>query len=179
MRKILITAGLTLAAVIALILVVAALKPADYSVSRSIVIAATPEKIDPLFNDFHNFASWSPWQSLDPNMTVGYSGAASGPGAMYTWDGNSKAGKGSMIILSSSKFQTKVAVNFVKPFANSFIATYDLTPQPDNGGTRVTWTMTGKENYMSKVMTVFVSMDKMVGGDFERGLASMKQVAEH
>ena len=179
MRKILITAGLTLAAVIALILVVAALKPADYSVSRSIVIAAPAEKIDPLFNDFHNFASWSPWQSLDPNMTVGYSGAASGPGAMYTWDGNSKAGKGSMIILSSSKFQTKVAVNFVKPFANSFIATYDLTPQPDNGGTRVTWTMTGKENYMSKVMTVFVSMDKMVGSDFERGLASMKQVAEH
>jgi Polyketide cyclase / dehydrase and lipid transport len=179
MRRFLVRAGFVLVAIVALILVIAAFKPADYSVSRSIVIAAPPEKIDPLFNDFHNFASWSPWQSLDPNMTVGYSGAASGPGAMYTWDGNSKAGKGSMIILSSSKFQTKVAVNFVKPFANSFIATYDLTPQPDNGGTRVTWTMTGKENYMSKVMTVFVSMDKMVGSDFERGLASMKQVAEH
>jgi hypothetical protein len=178
MRKILIWVGLAVVSVVVIVLVVAAFKPADYAVSRSIVIAAAPEKIDPLLDNFHNFASWSPWQHLDPKMSVVYSGAASGPGAVYAWDGNKDAGSGNMAVLSASTYQTKVAVNFVKPFPNSSIATYDLVPLPNDGGTRVTWTMTGKESYMAKVMTIFVSMDTLIGGDFERGLASMKQVAE-
>jgi hypothetical protein len=177
MRKFLRSTALILIGVVALILIVAAFRPDSYSVSRSTTIAATPEKIGPFLQNFHNFASWSPWQHLDPNMAITYSGNETGPGAMYSWEGNSKAGKGSMVELTASRLQTKVTVNFIKPFASQSLSTYDLTPQPD-GTTRVTWTMSGKSNYMSKVMTTFVSMDKMIGGDFDQGLANLKKVAE-
>ena len=168
---------LVIVLLVVVVLVVAAFKPGNFSVQRTATIQAPPEKIFPLINDYHNWPEWSPWEKIDPNMKRTYSGPASGTGSVYEWDGNSKAGKGRMEIAESVP-ASKIAIklDFIKPMETSNNVQFNL--QPNGNSTTVTWTMAGPVGFPAKVMTVFVSMDKMIGPDFETGLANMKAAAE-
>ncbi|HEY1461978.1 MAG TPA: SRPBCC family protein [Terriglobales bacterium] len=163
--------------VAAVVLIYAAFKPSDFSVRRTITIQASAEKIFPYINDFHNWAAWSPYDKLDPDMKKIISGPPSGKGAIYEWEGNGKAGQGSMEILESVP-SSKVAIklDFSKPLEGHDHTEFIL--QPNGNATNVTWAMSGPLNYPGKVMSTFFSMDKMVGNDFDKGLANLKTVAE-
>ncbi|GGY23245.1 polyketide cyclase [Rhodanobacter panaciterrae] len=158
------------------VLVFAATQPGTFKVERAAAIKAPPEKILALINDFRRWAVWSPWEKLDPALERSYSGAASGPGAVYAWQGNNKVGQGRMEILASSPSATTIKLDFIKPFEAHNIADFTLLPQGDS--TVLTWAMHGPKPYMAKLMHMFFNMDKLVGGDFERGLANLKAAAE-
>lgn len=169
---------LVLVLAIAGVLIYAATKPDTFEVQRKATIAAPPDKVFALIDDFHHWSEWSPWEKLDPAMTRTFSGNASGTGAVYAWKGNEKVGQGRMeIIESSPPGKLTIKLDFVEPFPSSNVAEFVLTPK--DGGTEVAWSMHGPNPYVSKVMDVFASMDEMVGKDFETGLANMKAVAEH
>jgi uncharacterized protein YndB with AHSA1/START domain len=176
--------GVVLCLVIVFVLIIAALasrQPSSYHVERSTVIAAPPARIMPFLVDFHHFKDWSPWEKLDPKMTTSFSGALSGPGAVYEWQGNSKAGAGRMEILSATPTEVVEKLDFLKPFKSSNTVTYTLDPESPastNPATRVTWAMSGPAQFATRVMIVFSPMDKMIGPDFDRGLASLKAAAE-
>src|SRR5258705_497684 len=159
------------------ILILAAMKPSTFIVERSVSINAPPEKIAPLINDFHSWDTWSPWAKLDPAMKTVYSGAPSGVGAIYEWEGNSKVGKGRMEVTSIQPAKTTIKLDFLKPFEGHNTADFVLEPQ--GSATRVTWVMYGPLNFIpGKLMSVFTTMDKMIGDDFQRGLANLKVAAE-
>ena len=163
--------------ILAVIAGLAAMQPNTFTVTRSITIKAPPEKIIPLVNDFHNWQSWSPWEKLDPNMQRTFSGAASGTGAVYAWQGNSDVGKGRMEITGQElPFKVTVKLDFIEPIASNNITDFALVPKGEL--TTVNWTMNGPMMFITKIMCVFTSMDKMIGKDFEKGLAQMKAVAE-
>ena len=171
------TIGLIVVLAIAGILVVALIKPNTFVVERSTTINASPEKVATLINDFHQWNSWSPWVQLDPNMKTTYAGTPSGVGSVYQWEGNSKVGVGRMEIVSVEPGKTIVKLDFLKPFKGHYTSAYLL--QPQGSATYVTWVMDGPMTFFpDKLMSVFMPMDKMVGPDFERGLANMKAVAE-
>jgi uncharacterized protein YndB with AHSA1/START domain len=162
---------------LAALLIFASMKPDTFRVQRATSIKAPPDKIFPLINDFHKWDAWSPWEKMDPAMKRTHSGAEKGKGAVYEWEGNNKVGKGRMEIVESSppsKVVTKL--DFLKPFEAHNTAEFTLQPQGDS--TNVMWVMYGPAPYISKVMQVFVSMDSMVGKDFETGLANLKAIAE-
>ncbi|MFC6645110.1 SRPBCC family protein [Granulicella cerasi] len=161
---------------VGVVLMLASRKPDSYRVERTTKIHASADKINPLLQDMHHFALWSPWQHLDPNMKETFSGPPVGVGATVAWVGNSKAGEGNMKVLTATPYDTTLDLHFIKPFESDAKVEYQLTPQTD--GTQVTWIMSGPLNFMSKVMCVFKNMDAMIGPDFERGLAQMKRVAE-
>jgi Polyketide cyclase / dehydrase and lipid transport len=162
---------------IAAVLGFAATKPDAFRIQRATSMKAPPEKIFPLINDFHSWASWSPWEKLDPALKRTYSGAASGQGAVYEWEGNKKVGQGRMEILESSpSSKVLIKLDFIKPFEAHNTAEFTLDRQGDS--TTVTWIMNGQQPYMFKVMSVFCSMDKMIGKDFETGLANLKSITE-
>ena len=164
-------------AIFAMVAIAAMRRPDRFRVERSITIAAAPATVFGLVNDFHNFSRWSPWEKLDPAMERAITGPASGVGATYQWRGNGKAGAGRMVIKESTpgaRVVTEIA--FEKPIASTNTAEYTFTPVGDS--TKVTWAMYGPSPFVSKLMQVFVSMDDMIGGDFERGLAALKVVAE-
>ena len=168
---------LVIALLIVVVLVIAAFKPSDFNVQRTATIQASPEKIFPLINDYHNWPQWSPWEKLDPNMKRTMTGPQSGTGAVYEWEGNSKAGQGRMEITESvPSSKVGIKLDFIKPMEGHDQVQFNL--QQSGNATTVTWTMTGPMSYPAKVMTVFVSMDKMIGSDFETGLANMKAAAE-
>ncbi len=169
--------AIAIVVLIAAVLLFAATRPDDFSVQRTTTIKAPPEKIFPLINDFHNWAAWSPWEKLDPAMQRTHSGAAAGKGAAYGWTGNSKVGEGRMEIMESvPSNKVSIKLDFLKPFEAHNIADFTLAPQGHS--TQVVWVMRGPAPYISKLMGVFVSMDTMVGKDFETGLANMKAAAE-
>lgn len=148
-----------------------------FTVVRSTTINAPAAQIHPLINDFHRWSEWSPWEGIDPSMERTYSGADSGPGARYEWSGNRKAGRGTMTI-TDAEAPTSVTIDlaFLKPFKAENVITFSLA---ENGeSTEVTWSMTGPMTLITKVMGVFVKMDKMVGPDFEKGLSQLKAAAE-
>jgi hypothetical protein len=159
------------------VLGLAATKPDSFQVQRSASLQAPPEKVIGLIDDFHNWGSWSPWEKLDPAMKKTYSGAGAGAGSVYAWEGNSKVGAGRMEILDVTPAKVTIKLDFIRPFEGHNVAEFTLAPQ--GGATQVTWAMHGPTPFISKVMQVFVSMDKLIGGDFERGLANMKAVAEN
>lgn len=162
---------------VAALLGFAATKPDTFHVERSTRIAAPPATVYALIDDFHRWDGWSPWEKLDPTMTRTYGGAPRGAGATYAWDGNSKVGKGHMEITGARPdSQVTIQLDFEEPFASRNVAEFTLAP--DGDGTRVTWAMHGPSTYVTKVMQVFVSMDDMVGKDFDAGLANMKSLAE-
>jgi uncharacterized protein YndB with AHSA1/START domain len=164
-------------AVIVLILGLAAMQPDSFEVRRSIAVKAPPEKIAPLLTDFRQWASWSPWEKLDPNMKRTFTGAPSGKGAVYEWEGNSDVGKGRMeIIDASTPAKTVVKLAFLEPVESHSTTEFTLTPQGDT--TTVTWNMHGPMPFLSKLMTVFMNMDDMIGKDFDKGLAQLKTAAE-
>jgi uncharacterized protein YndB with AHSA1/START domain len=169
-------------AIVVVVLLVALLgyastKPDTFRIERKTTISAPPEKIFPLIDDFHGWAAWSPWEKLDPDMKRTFSGAERGKGAVYAWEGNGKAGAGTMEITDSSPpSKLTIKLDFIRPFEGHNVAEFTL--EPSGGATRVTWAMHGPSSYLSKVMGVFISMDSLVGKDFEAGLAAMKAAAE-
>ena len=169
--------AIVMVVIIAALLIYAATKPDTFRVERSTSIKAPPEKIFPLINDFHKWDAWSPWEKMDPAMKRTYSGAASGKGAAYAWEGNSKVGQGRMEIVDTSPpSKIRIKLDFLKPFEGHNFAEFTLEPKGDS--TNVTWVMDGPTNYITKVISIFVSMDSMIGKEFETGLANMKAIAE-
>jgi uncharacterized protein YndB with AHSA1/START domain len=159
------------------VLAYAASRPDEFRVERRARINATPDKIFPLLNDFRRWSAWSPWEKLDPDLTRRYSGAESGQGAIYEWQGNKKVGKGRMEIRRAAPPSSLViTLDFIEPWAAHNTAEFTLAPA--SNATDVTWAMHGPSLYMTKLMGVFMSMDKMIGRDFEKGLANLKQAAE-
>ena len=164
-------------AVIVIILGLALAQPSTFTVTRSITIQAAPDKIYPLVSDFHRWKSWSPWENLDPNMVRTFSGPASGVGAVYGWEGNDQVGAGRMEITAAAPAsRVDIKLDFLKPFESHNTTVITLEPKGD--ATTVVWTMSGPSAFITKLMGVFVSMDKMVGPDFEKGLASLKSATE-
>lgn len=151
---------------------------AAYTVSRSQAIAATPEQIYPHLIDFHRWIAWSPWEKVDPSMRRTYSGPERGVGAAYAWEGNRKAGSGTMRVTGVDEpTRVDVDLHFDKPFPADNDIRFDLQPEPA-GGTLVTWTMTGQHTGIMRVLGRVMSMDKLVGKDFERGLSQLAAVVE-
>jgi uncharacterized protein YndB with AHSA1/START domain len=169
--------AVVLAIVIAIVLILAATKPDRFSVQRAATIKAPPEKIFPAISDFHQWTSWSPWEHRDPAMKRTYSGADSGKGAVYAWDGNKNVGSGRMEILDVSvPSKIVIKLDFLKPFEAHNTAEFTMLPQGD--ATNLTWVMHGPLVFMAKVMHVFINMDRMIGKDFEAGLANLKRITE-
>jgi uncharacterized protein YndB with AHSA1/START domain len=173
----LLNVAIGLAVLVAVILVLAALKPPRYRVQRSTVIDAPPQRVFPLIADFRKWRSWSPWEGLDPNLKRTYEGPETGKGAVYGWDGNKAAGAGRMEIMeATSPSRVVIQLDFTRPFEAHNITEFDLTGR--GASTDVSWAMHGPQPFMFRVMSVFMSMDKMVGKDFEKGLGALKAVAE-
>jgi uncharacterized protein YndB with AHSA1/START domain len=162
---------------LAVVLILASTKPDTFRVERSAVIKASPENIFPLIADFHQWGRWSPYETRDPAMKRTYGGAERGKGATYAWEGDSNVGTGHMEILDAPASQNVVIkLDFLKPFEAHNTAEFTLQPQGD--GTRVTWTMQGPTPFIGKIMHVFINMDRMVGTDFEAGLANLRKAVE-
>jgi hypothetical protein len=148
-----------------------------FVVERSTLISATPERIFPLLQDFHRWVDWSPWEGIDPNLQRTYTGPQSGVGASYAWVGSRKVGSGRMeIVAADPNDSLDIALAFLKPFKAENHTRFGL--QWSGSSTTVTWTMSGKKTLMSKIMGIFMSMDKLIGKDFEKGLAQLKSLAE-
>jgi uncharacterized protein YndB with AHSA1/START domain len=171
------TIAIALALLISAVLIYAATKPDSFRIERSTTIKAPPEKIFALINDFHQWEGWSPWEKIDPALKRTYAGAASGKGAVYEWSGNEDIGQGRMEIVESLP-ASKVTLNldFITPFAAHNNVDFTLTGQGDT--TTLTQAMYGPSPYISKLMTIFFSMEKMVGGKYDEGLANIKAIAE-
>jgi uncharacterized protein YndB with AHSA1/START domain len=166
-----------LAVIVAGALVVVATRPAEFRVTRTGTIAAPPATVFAQVNDFHKWEAWNPWGKLDPAMKESYEGAPAGVGAVYTWTGNSQVGEGRMTITESRPNELiRIKMEFLKPFAAT--STAEFTFRPEGNRTAVTWTMEGTNNFMAKAMHLVMNMDRMIGGQFEKGLAAMKSVAE-
>ncbi len=148
----------------------------EFEVKRETTIPATRAAVYERLVDFHRWREWSPWEDLDPALSRTYSGPDAGVGAVYEWSGNRKAGAGRMEItdaVESSKVE--IALQFLKPFKSSSTTTFELVER--DGDTHVTWRMVGPKTFMTRVMGLFTSMDKVVGKDFEKGLAQLKDAA--
>jgi hypothetical protein len=157
--------------------IVIAGQPDEFTISRATTISAPPEKIFPRVNDLHQWEQWSPWAKLDPNARNSFAGPENGIGATMTWAGNKKVGEGRMTITESLPSDLiRLRLEFFKPFKATNAAEFSFSAR--NPQTRVTWSMTGKNNFMGKVFGLFVNCDKMIGGDFEKGLASLKSIVE-
>ena len=176
MSEVITIIAIVIALAIAVILILAAMKSDTFRVVRTASISAPSEKLFALISDFHQWRSWSPWENRDPDLKRSYSGTERGKGAIYAWDGNKNVGSGRMEILEASPSQVVIKLDFLKPFEAHNQAEFTLTPQA--GATSVTWTMHGPAPFMSKVMQVFMNMDRMIGKDFETGLANLKTITE-
>jgi hypothetical protein len=168
--------GLVVMTLVVAVLLFAATRPDTFSVERRIVIQAPPEKIQPLVADFHLWSAWSPWEKLDPAMKRTFGGPPAGVGATYGWQGNKDVGSGHMEVKSSAPDKVSIQLDFIEPFEGHNVTDFLLAPK--DGGTEVRWVMSGPSPFISKLMGVFVSMDSMIGKDFEKGLAQMKAAAE-
>ena len=150
---------------------------ADFSLSRSTRVHASPDRIHALLDDFREWQKWSPWEGLDPDLRRTYSGPETGPGAVYMWEGNRKAGAGRMEITEAiDPTSVSIDLRFLKPFKAQNQTVFHI--RPEGSGSHVTWTMTGRRTLVTKIMGIFKSMDAMIGPDFERGLASLKSTVE-
>jgi Polyketide cyclase / dehydrase and lipid transport len=176
-KKILLGALVVIIVGVAIFCVVVAMQPAHYHVERSATMNAPAVVVFNQVNDFHKWDGWSPWAKLDPNMKTSFEGAPAGNGAVYNWTGNSDVGEGKMTITDSKPSELiKIKLDFIKPFAATNATLFSFKPQGNQ--TAVTWTMDGDNNFVGKAFGLFMNMDKMVGGDFEKGLAQMKAIAE-
>jgi uncharacterized protein YndB with AHSA1/START domain len=177
MFETLVIIAVVLAIIIAIVLISASNKPDTFRIQRAAVMNAPAEKIFPLIADFHQWLDWSPWEGRDPALKRAYSGTERGKGAVYAWDGNKNVGSGRMEILeASSPSKVVIKLDFLKPFEAHNTAEFTMLPQ--GGATNVIWVMHGPAPFMSKVMQVFMNMDRMIGKDFEAGLTNLKAVSE-
>jgi uncharacterized protein YndB with AHSA1/START domain len=173
---ILVVVGLIVLAIV-VVLVAAAMKSDAFRIQRSTTIQAPPEKVFAHINDFRRWIAWSPWEKLDPELKRTFSGKPTGKGSVYEWEGNKKVGQGRMEITEASPpNRINIQLDFLKPFVSHNTTEFAL--QPQGHATNVTWVMNGRQPYMFKVMTLFLSIDKMIGKDFEAGLADLKAVSE-
>jgi hypothetical protein len=171
--KILLGIGVVVAGLAAFV----SLRPSEYRVARRTTIAAPAAAVFAQVNDFHNWGAWNPWAKIDPAMKQGYEGTPAGAGAVYTWAGNKEVGEGRMTIVESRPDDLiRIKLEFLKPFAATSLAEFTFRPEGDR--TAVTWSMTGDVNFVAKIIHLFMDMDKMIGGNFEKGLADMKSVVE-
>jgi uncharacterized protein YndB with AHSA1/START domain len=165
-----------LAAVIVIFVLVVVSRPADFKASRSATLAASPAALFAQVNDHRKFAVWNPWMKLDPNVKNTYSGPDSGVGAVCSWDGNKDIGAGSATIIESKPNElVRMRMDWKRPMEG--IATVDFTFKPEGDKTVVTWAMYGKNGFMGKLVSLFMDCDKMVGPQFEQGLADLGKVA--
>ncbi len=152
-------------------------RPSEYRIERSVVVHAEPQNVFPSVVMFRRWDQWSPWAKLDPNMKVEFGGPKGGLGSTYSWKGNDKVGEGKMTMTGALKDQVVVIkLDFVKPWEQTADVRFDFEPVPD--GTRVTWVMSGKYDFVGKLFAVFMDMDRTVGPDLEKGLAALKQLGE-
>jgi Polyketide cyclase / dehydrase and lipid transport len=166
-----------LLALVAAFLIVVWMQPDDYRLTRSTTIMAPAAEIFARVNDLRRWEDWSPWAKLDPNAKVSFEGPPAGPGAMFHWSGNDKVGAGTMTI-TASKPNERVATrtDFMKPFEGTNDSEFVFSGRADQ--TDVIWTMTGRHNFIGKAMCLVMSMEKMLGPDFERGLMQLKMASE-
>jgi hypothetical protein len=168
---------IAVATILVVLAVVIALQPSEFRVTRSATMAAPPPVVFAQVNDFHNWEAWSPWAKLDPAAKTTFEGPSAGTGAIFTWAGNEEVGEGSMTIIESNPSdRIRIKLDFLKPFAATNTA--EFTFKPEGEQTLVTWSMEGHNNFIAKAFCLFMNMDELVGGQFEKGLADMKSVAE-
>jgi uncharacterized protein YndB with AHSA1/START domain len=168
---------IALAVIVVLFVIIVAMQPADFRITRSATITAPPEAVFAQVNDLHNWEAWSPWAKLDPAAKSTYEGPAAGVGAAFAWCGNNKIGEGRMTITESRPNElVRFKLDFLKPFKASNTA--EFTFKPEANQTAVTWSMYGKNNFIGKAIGLFMNCDKMVGGQFETGLAQLNSVTE-
>jgi len=175
--KILLAVAAIVVLVVAVLAVVVVMQPSELRIQRSAIIAAPAPAVFAQVNDFHNWEAWSPWAKLDPAAKNSFEGAPAGEGAVFAWSGNSKVGEGRMTITDSRPSElVRIKLEFLKPFAATNTAEFTFKPAGDR--TAVTWSMFGHNNFISRAVFLFVNMDKTLGSEFEKGLASMKLAAE-
>lgn len=168
---------IAIAGCVALVLALAATRPDSFRIERSLAIKAPPERIYPHISDLHSWTAWSPYEKKDPQMKRTFSGSAHGPGAAYAWEGNGDIGAGRMEITeATAPSNVRIKLDFVKPMEAHNVVEFTLRPRADE--TVVRWSMRGSQNYLGKVVGLFIDIDRMVGADFEAGLASLKAIAE-
>jgi len=164
--------------VLLLFAIIVATRPAEFSVSRSLAIAAPPESVFPHVNTLRQWEAWNPWSKVDPNAKITYDGPPSGVGASYSWAGNSKVGEGRSTIVESKPAElVRFKLEFFKPMKTVNTAVFTFKPGPTD--TTVTWTMTGRKNFVAKLFHMMIDCDKMIGCQFDKGLVAMKSVAEN
>jgi len=177
MSEVIIVIAVLLALAIGVILILAATKPNNFSVRRTATVNAPAEKVFAAISDFRQWRGWSPWENRDPAMKRTYEGSERGKGSIYAWDGNKNVGAGRMEILeATTPSKILIKLDFIKPFEGHNTAEFTMLPQ--GNATNVDWAMRGPAPFISKVMQVFVSFDKMIGKDFEAGLANLKTLVE-
>lgn len=173
MQKIFIGLLATIGSFLTLIL----LQPADYRVSRTMVTSAPAAAVFAQIDDFHRWQEWSPWAKRDPAAKVSFDGPASGKGAIFAWSGNNEVGAGRMTLTESRPAEAvKIKTDFVQPFVGTSYSDFSL--KPEGSGTSVSWTISGQNDFIAKAICLFVSMDKVLGGEIEKGLASIKALVE-
>ncbi|MBI5201308.1 MAG: SRPBCC family protein [Elusimicrobia bacterium] len=176
MTVLVIVLGVLLFAVL-IVLAVASSKPDEFRVERNVVINETPDKIFPWLEDPKKTAEWSPWEKKDPNLKKVFSGSDKGVGAVYEWDGNKEIGAGRLEIKEVVPLRKVVMdLKFFRPMKGENVAEYNVAPAA--GGTEVKWSIRGSSPFMTKIFCVFMDMDKMIGGEFEKGLAELKSTVE-
>jgi len=167
---------IAIAAIVIVFLIVAAMRPSNFRVTRSASIPASSAAVFPHVNNLHKFQDWSPWAKMDPAAKTAFEGPPEGTGAAFRWAGNKNVGEGRMILTESRPNELiRFRLEFIKPFAGTNTA--EFTFQPEGNQTTVTWSMSGKNNFLMKAVGMFLNCDKMVGGQFEQGLANLKAVA--
>lgn len=168
---------IALVAIVVVLVVVIASRPSEFRVERTATMAAPAPAVFAHVNDFHRWEAWSPYAKRDPGMRTSFEGPPAGVGAIYTWSGNHEVGEGrSTIIESRPNELVRIKLEFVRPFSGT--STADFTFRPESDRTAVTWSLAGRNNFIAKAMGLVMNMDRMIGGDFETGLAQMKSVVE-
>ncbi|HEX4264859.1 MAG TPA: SRPBCC family protein [Verrucomicrobiae bacterium] len=174
MLKIIIIA---VAVIVVLFVVIVAMRPSDFRITRTGRISAPVEMVFGNVNDFHRWEAWSPWAKMDPNAKSTFTGPAAGAGTSMAWDGNNKVGAGRMTILESRPGEViRINLEFFKPFKATNLA--EFTFKPEGNQTGVTWTMSGKNNFMGKAIGLLMNCDKMIGAQFEQGLANLNSASQ-
>ena len=170
--------AIVLVVIVAAFLAVAALQPADFRITRAASMAAPPETVFPHVNDMHQWQEWSPWAKVDPSAKISFDGPPSGKGAGYAWDGNMEVGAGRMTVTESQPSELiRFQLDFEKPMKGTNLA--EFTFKPEGGQTVVTWSMSGKNGFMGKAVGLIMNCDKMVGGQFEKGLSQLNEVVKN
>lgn len=154
------------------------LQPSNFKISRSIIIASTPEIIFPYINNSAKANDWMPWKESDPNVQMVYTGPEEGLGSMSSWESTGKMGTGKAVVVESALNRSvKTQLTYTKPMVMSQLAEVSLEPEAE--GTRVTWSVTGENSFMGRLMCLFLNMDKLVGDEFEKGLQNLKKTLEN